>query len=610
VKKYLIVEPKVKGIAANIALMKWSRYCEIQGYEYQYVRGCVNPENNFEPDKILMSCIFSYYSKKHEKTIDHYLKLFPAADITVGGVFPSINPKWFEKEKWKNKVKIWKGLHPKIDKFIPKYDVVIKSEGKLPYKQDKIVLYASRGCTNKCGYCAVPKLEGGLKCAKSIKTILETALEEIPDAKSVVLYDNSFSSHIYFKKIVNELFEFALPVDIHGLHVNSFTREKAKLLSKLTWGAQGNNGSAYIRFSFDKFKYAKNIKRALKYCVEENIRATFFCYVLYNWIDKPSDVWRKIEICQSIVDTIGEPMQLFFQRYEPLTSLERHAHIGKHWNKDLLQGFARLYTHSKGFISIARSRKMYNWIGHSEKEFLERIDGIKHNIEKKVIVRNDDNMKIKFHPVANIFPLMQEGEFLELKADIKNNGLLEAIWLYDGQVVDGRNRLLACNELGIKPKFRTWKSNGNGQGLVDFVISLNLKRRMLTQSQRAFVACDALQYYEQEAKARKLSNLKKGDKFPDRAKLRQRENGKAVDLCGKSFNVSGRYIQTAKKIIKNYPQIAEQIRLGKRNITQNIFNNDEHREDDKTKILKSIYSTLKQLNIDKLERIMKYIQKI
>ena len=39
--KYLIIEPKVKAIAPNIALMKWVRWCELKGYEYQYVRGKV-----------------------------------------------------------------------------------------------------------------------------------------------------------------------------------------------------------------------------------------------------------------------------------------------------------------------------------------------------------------------------------------------------------------------------------------------------------------------------------------------------------------------------------------------------------------------------------------
>jgi len=33
----------------------------------------------------------------YEKTINFYLEKFPKAKITVGGAFPSLNPKWFDK---------------------------------------------------------------------------------------------------------------------------------------------------------------------------------------------------------------------------------------------------------------------------------------------------------------------------------------------------------------------------------------------------------------------------------------------------------------------------------------------------------------------------------
>src|SRR5262245_52265219 len=55
--------------------------------------------------------------------------------------------------------------------------------------------------------------------------------------------------------------------------------------------------------------------------------------------------------------------------------------------------------------------------------------------------RKGDTMKsLKFHSASNLFPLMEGEEFDALVADIRKNGLLEKIDLYDGQIVDGRNR--------------------------------------------------------------------------------------------------------------------------------------------------------------------------
>ena len=98
------------------------------------------------------------------------------------------------------------------------------------------------------------------------------------------------------------------------------------------------------------------------------------------------------------------------------------------------------------------------------------------------------------HPVVEIFPVMEELSFANLAEDIRINGQHEPILLWRGQVIDGRHRLRACNELGIVPKVREVEADLDPTGLV---LSLNLHRRHLNESQRAMVAA-------------KLANMKAG----------------------------------------------------------------------------------------------------
>jgi len=89
------------------------------------------------------------------------------------------------------------------------------------------------------------------------------------------------------------------------------------------------------------------------------------------------------------------------------------------------------------------------------------------------------------HPAAAAFPLIEGTDFEEFVEDVRENGQQEKITLYNGAILDGRNRARACEILGIKPKTRTAPASVDPW---DYVISLNLARRHMSESQRAMVA--------------------------------------------------------------------------------------------------------------------------
>lgn len=165
---------------------------------------------------------------------------------------------------------------------------------------------------------------------------------------------------------------------------------------------------------------------------------------------------------------------------------------------------------------------------------------------------------MEFHEIANKFPMMGVDEFDQLKADIKANGLLEPIWLYEGKILDGRNRWLACGEVGEKPCFNYYQEDQP----IAFVISKNLHRRHLNKSQSAMIATEFKPLLEEEAKKRQGIRNDIVELIPPS------EQGKARDKAGKLFNVSGRYVSEAEKIKQEAPQYVEPILNGEMTITQ------------------------------------------
>lgn len=91
---------------------------------------------------------------------------------------------------------------------------------------------------------------------------------------------------------------------------------------------------------------------------------------------------------------------------------------------------------------------------------------------------------LPLHPLAELFPPIQGADFDALVDDIAAQGQREPIVTLDGHVLDGRNRQAACERLGLVPDYAPYE----GDDPLGFVLSCNLHRRHLTESQRAMVA--------------------------------------------------------------------------------------------------------------------------
>ena len=138
---------------------------------------------------------------------------------------------------------------------------------------------------------------------------------------------------------------------------------------------------------------------------------------------------------------------------------------------------------------------------------------------------------MKHHPVADIFPRMSNAEYLALRDDIKVNGQHYPIWTWRGQIIDGRHRAQACEELGIEPDSREYE--GDGSGLVGFVVSLNLHRRHLDESQRSMVGA-------------RIANLGRG-RPSDNPPI----GGITAAAAAELLNVGTRSVERAREVIQD-----------------------------------------------------------
>lgn len=158
----------------------------------------------------------------------------------------------------------------------------------------------------------------------------------------------------------------------------------------------------------------------------------------------------------------------------------------------------------------------------------------------------------EFHPISEIFPLLEDGELVGLANDIESNGLREAIWLHqDGRILDGRNRYRACELIGVTAHYRTYR----GDDPVGFVVSLNLHRRHLTESQRSMVAA-------------KIANLEHGDnQHSGDANLHLLGEPEVVPVttaqAAGMLNVSERSVAAARKVRdEGTPELVKAVESG------------------------------------------------
>lgn len=152
---------------------------------------------------------------------------------------------------------------------------------------------------------------------------------------------------------------------------------------------------------------------------------------------------------------------------------------------------------------------------------------------------------------------MDEQHFAGLVEDIRTRGLLTQIQLYEGKILDGRNRYRACLAAGIEPRFfevqdcnpfeRVWSFNGT--------------RRDLTADQRylCFRKCEEGARRINDARARAAERRKRGKTS---ATTCGEGLGKSSTAIAAVAGVNRGAVERMDRLVRSAPELAEKVRAG------------------------------------------------
>ena len=306
---YLLIQPNYYSRYPPLGLLKISSYLKKNDHTVEYIKGMKKPKKT--PNEIYVTSLFTYAWKTVHKTIKYYKELFPKANITLGGIYASLMPNHAKKSLADE---IYTGLFEEAEDLIPDYKLVPDWDGSL--------IFSSRGCIRKCGYCAVPILEPHFETRKSIIEFI------YPKHTKVIFWDNNILASPYVHDILDELIDLNLEVDFnHGLDARLMTLSIAKKLKKLR--------VKYVRLAYDRIKYRDEVESTINILKKAGYRGRdLFFYTLHNFKDSPEDFFERHK------DIMKWGVVSYPMRYIPLKALEKNSFISKNWSAEELEMIA------------------------------------------------------------------------------------------------------------------------------------------------------------------------------------------------------------------------------------------------------------------------------
>jgi hypothetical protein len=379
-RRILLIEPAYRNKYPPLGLMKISTYHKLLGDYVEFVKGLSPDHRKKKWDRIYVATLFTFYWRQTINTIKYYSTSVPSPEsVYVGGVMATLAQDDLRNETGAT---VFFGLLDRpqlldadnnfvVDHMIPDYGMLDEIGYKYP-ASDAYIGYATRGCPNRCAFCAVPTIEPGF-CHY---TPLARQLHGIEDAygtkKDLLLLDNNILASRRFKRIVHDIRDLGFQrgakhnnqlrsVDFNqGLDARKLDAGKMKLLATLAIRP--------IRFALDNMGMAPLYREAVRLAAEYEV-TKIGTYVLFNFREGPRNFYDRLRLNITLNEELGICITSFPMKYAPLDCHDR-SHVGPRWNRRLLRGIQCVLLATRGQVS-PNPEFFYEAFGETYEKFVE-----------------------------------------------------------------------------------------------------------------------------------------------------------------------------------------------------------------------------------------------
>ena len=204
----------------------------------------------------------------------------------------------------------------------PAVKLMYGDDTKIPYDilsfHNPLATFTTRGCPNKCSFCAVPIIEGEFRELQEWKP-------------NPVICDNNLlaCSKQHFERVINSLMQFPYADFNQGLDARLLTDWHVEQLSRLK--------HVHLRFAFDHISSETVVHDAIKRTQSRGMK-DIGVYVLIGYSDTPEDALYRLEKVREW-GIRPNPM-----RYQPLNTETKNSYIHPMWSEEELRKMMKYYS--------------------------------------------------------------------------------------------------------------------------------------------------------------------------------------------------------------------------------------------------------------------------